>query len=82
VETISPMDLAAAGSIFFTRPRLCHHTRTRDEIMKRADDIFSAMRDGGLRVALCRIFPLEQASEAHRLLQSRDTIGKIMLSVA
>lgn len=82
VDTISPMELAAAGSIFFTRPRLSHHMRTRDEIIKRANDIFSAMRDGRLRVAVCRIFPLEQAGEAHRLLQSRDTIGKIMLSVA
>lgn len=82
VETISPMDLAAAGSIFFTRPRFSHHIRTREEIMRRAEDIFSAMRDGRLRVAVCRIFPLEQAGEAHRLLQSRNTIGKIMLSVA
>ena len=82
VETISPMDLAAAGSIFFTRPRLSHHMRTRDEIMKRADPIFSAMQDGRLRVTLCRTFPLEQAGEAHRLLQSRNTIGKILLSVA
>ncbi|HSB69863.1 MAG TPA: quinone oxidoreductase [Candidatus Methylomirabilis sp.] len=81
VETISPMDLAAAGSIFFTRPRLSHHMRTRDEIGKRAEDIFSALRDGRLRVAVCRIFPLEQAGEAHRLLQSRETIGKIMLAV-
>lgn len=82
VDTIAPMDLAAAGSIFFTRPRFSHHMRNRDEIMKRADDIFSAMRDGRLRVRLCRVFPLEQAGEAHRLLQSRDTIGKILLSVA
>jgi len=82
VDTISPMELAAAGSIFFTRPRLSHHMRTRDEIIRRADDMFSALRDGRLRVAVCRIFPLEQAGEAHRLLQSRDTVGKIMLSVA
>ena len=82
VDTISPMDLAAAGSIFFTRPRFAHHMRTRDEIMKRADDIFSAMRDGRLRVTLCRIFPLEQAGEAHRLLQSRNSIGKTLLSIS
>jgi len=81
VDTISPMDLAAAGSIFFTRPRFSHHMQTRDEIMHRAHDMFSAMRDGRLRVTLCRIFPLEQAADAHRLLQSRSTIGKIMLSI-
>ncbi len=82
VEAISPMDLAAAGSIFFTRPRLSHHMRTRDEIVKRADEIFSAMREGQVRVRVCRTIPLEQAGEAHRLLQSRETIGKILLSVA
>ena len=81
VDTIAPMDLAAAGSIFFTRPRFSHHMQTRDEVVKRAHDIFSAMRDGRLRVALCRIFPLEQAVEAHRLLQSRNSIGKILLSI-
>ena len=81
VDTISPMDLAAAGSIFFTRPRFSHHIQTRDAIVKRAQDIFSALGDGKLRVKVCRIFPLEQATEAHRLLQSRSTIGKIMLYV-
>jgi NADPH2:quinone reductase len=75
------MDLATAGSIFFTRPRLSHHMRTRDQISRRADDIFSSLLDKRLRVALCRVFPLEQAGEAHRLLQSRETIGKIMLSL-
>ncbi len=81
VETVSPMELAAAGSIFFTRPRFAHHLRTRDEIMARATGVFSAMSEGQLRVTLCRVFPLEEAAEAHRLLQSRQRIGKILLSM-
>ena len=44
VETVAPMDLAAAGSIFFTRPRLNHHTRTREEIVKRVDDLFGGLQ--------------------------------------
>jgi NADPH2:quinone reductase len=81
VESISPMELSATGSIYFTRPRFAHHMRSREEMVKRADDIFAAMRDGRLKFALARIFPLAQASEAHALLQSRATIGKILLSI-
>ncbi len=81
VDSVSPMDLAAAGSIFFTRPRFAHHMRTRDEVLRRTNDIFSAMREGQLRVRLCRTFPLAQAAEAHRFLQSRASFGKILLSL-
>ena len=82
VDTISPMDLAAAGSIYFTRPRLGHHVRNRAEIQRRADDLFQAMRDGKLKVALNKVFPLADAVEAHRLLGSRTGIGRILLEVA
>lgn len=79
VNSIDPMELAAAGSIFFTRPRLSHHVRTHAEIARRAGDIFSAMADGTLKVAVHAILPLEQAGEAHRLLQSRESKGRILL---
>ena len=39
---------------------------------------FSAAR---LRVPIARVFPLEQASEAHRLMQSSAHFGKIVLRV-
>lgn len=81
VDAIAPMELSATGSIYFTRPRLAHHLRTREDIVRRTDDIFAAMRDGKLKIALARIFPLDQASQAHQLLQSRETIGRILLSM-
>jgi NADPH2:quinone reductase len=81
VESVAPMDLAAAGSIFFTRPRLAHHMRDRAEIVRRVEDLFAAMQGGRLRLALHRSFPLHQAAEAHRLLQSRQTTGKILLAM-
>ncbi len=36
-------------------------------------------REGTLKVSVSRRLPLEQASEAHRLLESRATTGKIVL---
>lgn len=82
VDSIAPMDLAAAGSIFFTRPRLGHHIRTREEIAKRATDLFGGLQDGTLKVAVSNVLPLAQAGEAHRLLQSRGTIGKVLLEAS
>ncbi|MGH7043086.1 MAG: quinone oxidoreductase family protein [Acetobacteraceae bacterium] len=81
VETVAPMELAAAGSIFFTRPRLGHHMRSREEITKRADAIFSALAGGSLKVSIQRSFAIDDVAELHRLLQSRATIGKLMLTL-
>jgi NADPH2:quinone reductase len=82
VDAVAPMDLAAAGSIFFTRPRLAHHIKTREEVAKRANDLLLGLKDGSLKVSVCKVFPLEQASEAHRLLESRATIGKLLLEAS
>jgi len=81
VDSIAPMDLAAAGSIYFTRPRLAHHVRTREEIARRADDIFRGLGDGSLKVLLGAEFPLDQVVAAHQLLQSRKSSGRILLTV-
>lgn len=82
VESVAPMDLAAAGSIFFTRPRLGNHISTREEISKRVDDLFGGLKDGSLKVSVSKVFPLEQAGDAHRLLESRATIGKVLLEAS
>ncbi len=81
VDSVSPMDLAAAGSIFFTRPRLAHHMRDRAEIVRRVEDLFAAMHEGKLKLTLHRIFPLDQVVAAHTLLQSRQSTGKILLAM-
>jgi len=81
VDAIAPMDLAAAGSIYFTRPRLAHHVRTREEIARRADDIFRGLRDGTLKVSLGAELPLDQVVEAHRMLHARELSGRILLTL-
>lgn len=81
VDSIAPMELSATGSIYFTRPRLAHHIRTGEEIRRRAGDLFDAMLAGKMKVALAKIFPLAEVVDAHRLLQSRRTIGKILLAM-
>jgi NADPH2:quinone reductase len=79
VTSVAPMELAAAGSIFFTRPRLGHHMLSHDEIARRGNRIFEDMASGRLKVSVHRSFKLEEVVEAHRLLESRTTMGKLLL---
>jgi NADPH2:quinone reductase len=81
VESISPMALGNAGSLFFTRPRLANHMRDAAEAGKRMDDLLGAIQAGRLRLALAKVLPLGQAADAHRLIESRATIGRVLLSM-
>src|SRR3984885_1929882 len=81
VETILPMALGNAGSLFFTRPRLANHMQDAAEAGKRMDDLLGAIQGGGLRLALAKVLPLEQAADAHRLIESRATIGRVLLTM-
>jgi NADPH2:quinone reductase len=56
--------------------------RTREELMRRANDVIAGIRQGWLKLNIGAVLPLEQANEAHRLLESRQTQGKLVLSVA
>jgi NADPH:quinone reductase and related Zn-dependent oxidoreductases len=79
---VPPFDiqrLNAGGSLFLTRPTLGHYTRTRAELLERAAHVLGGVRDGWLSVRIGATFPLRDAAEAHRALESRATTGKVML---
>jgi len=82
VETIEPLELAEAGSVFFTRPHLADYMRDTLEIEPRADNLFAAFRAGQLKVTVDTAFPLEQAARAHETIEGRGTRGKLLLDVA
>ncbi len=79
---VPPIDLQVLnqkGSLFATRPTLGHYMATRSELLSRAGDVLMWVADGSLRVRIDQTMPLSQAAEAHRLLQSRQTAGKVLL---
>jgi NADPH:quinone reductase len=78
---VTPFDPAklAAKCIFLTRPSLGAYTATRDELLWRAKELFEAIRSGALKLRIDRELPLRDAAEAHRLLESRKTAGKLLL---
>jgi NADPH:quinone reductase len=77
VEPVDPQILNQKGSLFLTRPTLGHYTRTREELLQRAGEVFGDVAAGRLEVRIGQEFPLEQAAEAHR--EARRTTGKILL---
>jgi len=81
VSPLDPQLLNQKGSLFLTRPTLGHHISTRDELLRRAGDLFTWMGAGELHVRVGAEFPLAQAAEAHRALEGRQTTGKVLLRV-
>ncbi|MCZ6632885.1 MAG: quinone oxidoreductase [bacterium] len=79
VPPIDPLLLSQKGSIFVTRPTLGHYTATREEFLSRTQDIFSWIQSGQLNVHIGEEHPLEQAAEAHRRLEGRQTTGKVLI---
>jgi len=79
VPPLDPQVLNAKGSLFLTRPMLAHYTADRAELLKRANDLFEWMRAGKLHVRVDRTFPLADAATAHRHLESRQSMGKLLL---
>lgn len=79
---VPPFDLgrlAIAGSLFITRPTLLHYTQSRAELLLRANAVLAMLAGGGLRVHIGARYPLAQAADAHRALESRATTGKLLL---
>jgi NADPH2:quinone reductase len=44
------------------------------------DMLLSELHAGRLTPVVARTFPLEQAADAHRFMQSRQNIGKVVLT--
>jgi NADPH:quinone reductase len=82
---IPPFDLFrlnTLGSLAVTSPAYVTYTRERAELLGRAAEVFAAVAAGTLRVAPPRLYPLEQAAQAHRDLQGREAAGVAVLQPA
>ena len=81
VPPLDPQLLNSRGSVFLTRPSLAHYLLTRDELLWRAGEVLNAVASGALQLRIDRKYPLERAADAHRDLESRKSIGKLLLTV-
>jgi NADPH2:quinone reductase len=76
-----PLDvnLLRRRSIFLQRPTLATQTARPEELHERALRVFDLVAAGKLRVHIGGRYPLAEARRAHEDLQSRSTIGKLLL---
>ena len=81
VKTVDPQQLNTLGSLYLTRPSLVHYTQNETELRWRAGELFDMIRSGDLQVRVDKVFPLEDIQEAHRYIESRQTLGKVLLSM-
>jgi NADPH2:quinone reductase len=82
VPPFDPAILNGKGALYLTRPSLGHYLLTREELLWRAGDVLNWLASGRLKLRIDRVYPLTQAADAHRDLESRKTAGKLVLIVS
>ncbi len=73
--------LAQKGSLFNTRPTLFDYYTTPEERAAGCARVFEMIRSRVIAVTVGQTYPLEQAAQAHRDLEGRQTTGSTILVV-
>ena len=79
---VAPLDLQILnqkGGLFVTRPALAWYTATREELLWRAESLFSWIGQNNLDIRIGGTYELSEAEQAHRDLEGRKTTGKLIL---
>lgn len=71
--------LAAKGSLYVTRPTLATYTAKRSDLVATANDLFTVVKSGAVKIRVNQTFPLAQAAAAHTALEARQTTGSTVL---
>jgi NADPH:quinone reductase len=72
-------ELLIRGSLSLMRTGLEHHLANRAEFLERTGDVLRWVAEGKLAPHIDSRFPLAEAARAHRAIESRATIGKVLL---
>jgi NADPH2:quinone reductase len=78
VPPVDPARLSEKGSLYMARTTLAHFTATREELLARTSALFGMIAAGKLKIKIAKKYPLADAAEAHRDMESRKA-GKMLL---
>jgi len=81
IPPIDLLELNRRGSLFVTRPKLFDHVATVEELAWRAGALHGLVTAGKLEVDIYATYPLAEAAQAQRDLESGATAGKLLLEV-
>jgi NADPH2:quinone reductase len=79
VPPVSIGILSTKGSLYVTRPTLFSYTASREDLVKSANALFSVVKSGKVKIRVNQTYPLSEAAQAHRDLESRKTTGSTVL---
>jgi len=79
-DPVAPNSLGAK-SISISGGSLGNFIAAREDLLRRSRAVLGALKAGWLKLRIDRVLPLDQAEQAHRLLEGRQTMGKIVLKV-
>lgn len=74
-----PPDTLVAKSLTFSRPVVFDYVSTNEQLAERAQRVWNALADGTIKAPPIERYSLEAASQAHARLESRATIGALIL---
>jgi len=75
IPPIDAMQLAVKGSLFVTRPALADYIADPAEKAALAEEVFSHVAAGRIRIEINQRYELQDAAHAHRDLEARRTTG-------
>ena len=79
---VPPFDIGilnAKGSLFCTRPSLFAYTASRADLVESANDLFDVVGKGVVKINVNHTYPLKDAGQCHRDVESRKTTGSAVL---
>ncbi len=78
---VPPVDLGKLkGTLYVTRPSLAPYSAPRADLVNMANDLFDIVKSGKVRIEINQRYPLKEAVQAHRDLESRKTTGSTVLT--
>jgi NADPH2:quinone reductase len=80
-DPLNVLALSQKGSLFLTRPTLGHYTPNHAAVLKVANDLFDVVSSGAVKIEINQTYPLQDAAQAHRDLESRKTTGSTVLNI-
>lgn len=79
-DPIAP-NMLQQKSITVSGGSLFNCMNSREELLKRANDVLKGIKEGWLKLKIDHVFKLDQASKAQAELEGRKTSGKVILTM-
>jgi NADPH2:quinone reductase len=79
IEAFNINILQTKGSLFCTRPTLNTYTAKREDLLSIANNLFSVVGGGKVKIPVNQTYALKDVRKAHEDLESRKTTGSTVL---